>query len=158
MKVLLVVDLQKQFRDKFWVYEKCIDYIKSHRDEYFVVATLFENLDNSMFERHLDWHDCKNSSDSDLEFPYDYCISKTWYSVDKDWKLLEFIQNKFGDDSEYFIMGCESDACILATAFDLWDKNVNFKILSNYIYTNNSGISEGMVLSLLKRNFWNCVI
>jgi hypothetical protein len=59
------------------VYEKCIDYIKSHRDEYFVVATLFENLDNSMFERHLDWCDCKNSGDSDLEFPYDYCISKT---------------------------------------------------------------------------------
>lgn len=158
MKVLLVVDLQKQFRDKFWVYEKCIDYIKSHRDEYFVVATLFENLDNSMFERHLDRHDCKNSSDSDLEFPYDYCISKTWYSVDKDWNLLEFMQNKCGNDSEYFIMGCESDACILATAFDLWDKNVNFKILSNYIYTNNPDISEDMMLSLLNRNFWNCII
>ena len=50
-------------------------------------------------------------------------------------------------------MGCESDACVLATLFDLWDNNIDFKVLSEYIYTNNSKISRDTVLNLLKRNF-----
>ena len=158
MKILFVIDLQKQFKDKFWEYEKCIDYIKSHKHEYFVVATLFKNFDDSMFERHLNRSDSKDSEISDLEFPYDYCLDKTWYSANKDWKLFDFIQKNCSWDDEYFVMGCESDACVLATLFDLWDNNIDFKVLSEYIYTNNSKISRDTVLNLLKRNFWDCII
>jgi len=155
MKILLVIDLQKQFKDNFWNYDRCINYIKSHKDEYFVIATIFENFDNSMFEKYLQRSECKNSKKSDLEFPYDYAMTKTWYSMD----ITEFIDDKFrNSDIEYYIIGCESDSCIMATAFNFWDKKINFKILSDYIYTNNSEVSNDEILKLLKRNFWDCVL
>ena len=50
-------------------------------------------------------------------------------------------------------MGCETDGCIMATAFDFRDTNKNFKILSDYIYTNNPEISNDEIWKLLKRNF-----
>jgi len=159
MKVLLVVDLQRQLKDEFWKYEKCIDYIKSHRDEYFIIATLYRNSDDSMFVKHLDWFDCKDSKETDLEFPYDYCLVKTKYSVWNEQKFIDFVKNKFGSlDVEYFLMGCETDCGIMATAFNFWDDNKNFKILSDYVYTNNSEISNDEILNLLERNFWDCVL
>lgn len=159
MKVLLVIDLQKQFRDEFWKYQKCIDYIKSHRNEYFIIATLYRNSDDSMFVKHLDWSDCKDSKEKDLEFPYDCFFVKTKYSVGNEQEFLNFVKNKFdGLDIEYFLMGCETDCCIVATAFDFRDQGKNFKILSNYVYTNNSEISNDDILKLLKRNFWDCIL
>jgi len=159
MKILLVIDLQKQLKDKFWEYEKCIDYVKSHRDEYFIVATLYRNSDDSMFVRHLGWSDCMDSKETDLEFPYDYYLVKTKYSVGNESEFLDFMKNKFwNSDVEYFFMGCETDCCIMATAFDFRDANKNFKILSDYVYTNNSEISNDEILKLLKRNFGDCVL
>lgn len=111
-----------------------------------------------MFVKHLDWVNCKDAKETDLEFSYDHCLMKTKYSVGNESEFWDFMKNNFKDsDVEYFLIGCETDGCVMATAFDLWDENKNFKILSNYVYTNNSEVSNDEILKLLKWNFGDCV-
>lgn len=177
MKILLVIDLQKQFADNNGNYEKCIDYITGHRNEYdTVVGTYFQNTPDSMYAKHLNQYGCMVISGNDIEYPCDYLYGKTGYSANAAgndnnviYSAIRTIMNKKGPhsiDQEYpgdedhpvYIMGCDSDACVLATLFDLWDKGVNFRVLSDYVYTTANGIDNDTVIKIMKRNFGDCVI
>lgn len=56
------------------------------------------------------------------------------------------------------IVGCDSDACVMTSAFRLWDESYNFKILTDYIYTTAKDFDNADVIKLLKRNFGECVV
>jgi endonuclease YncB( thermonuclease family) len=46
-KCLLMVDVQKEFKDKNGGYEKCIKYFNENKDKYDrIYATIFENNEN----------------------------------------------------------------------------------------------------------------
>lgn len=177
MKILLVIDLQKQFADGNGDYEKCIDYIIGHHDEYdAVVGTYFQNIPDSMYTKHLNWYGCMVISDNDIEYPCDYLYGKTGYSANAAgndhnviYSAIRAVMNKKGshfldqgypgdEDHPVYIMGCDSDACILATLFDLWDKGVNFRVLSDYVYTTAKDYDKDIIIKLMKRNFGDCVI
>ena len=51
---------------------------------------------------------------------------------------------------DYDIIGCETDACILKIAYDLFDKEYNFYILKDYLYSN--GKYEEESLKVIERN------
>lgn len=63
-------------------------------------------------------------------------------------------------DEEYpiYVMGCDSDACVLATAFSFWDKGYSFRILSDLVYTTADGFDNETIVKLMKRNFGDCVV
>lgn len=56
------------------------------------------------------------------------------------------------------IIGCDADACVMATAFTLWDKKADFRILSDYIYTTSEESTKEDVMKIMRRNFGDCVI
>ena len=61
-RILLVIDLQRQFKDDNGQYEMCLKYISEHKDKYDrIVGTIFRNTDNSMYEKKLDYSDCKKA-------------------------------------------------------------------------------------------------
>lgn len=166
MNVLLVIDLQKQFRDTEGQYEKCLRYIKDHQNDYYVIGTLFRNFPDSMYVRHLGWNGCMNAAETDLEFHYDELLDKHGYSANQDLRLMQSRACSTAikkDDSHmpelhYDIIGCDADACVLATSFDLWDRRYDFNILTDYVYTTAKDFTKEDIVKVMKRNFGRCVL
>lgn len=170
-KVIIAIDLQKQFKDNNGQYEKCLDYIKSHINDCYVLGTVFYNYDDSMYEKHLNWLECKDISLDDLsenvEYPFHKLILKSGYGLGSDnyfdfvlteiYKIASEKQNSESPNIEFCLIGCDADACVLATAFTLWDKSLNFTILSDYIYTTAEDINIDNVLTIMRRNFGDCL-
>ena len=184
-KYLLVIDLQKQFRDKNGEYEKCLRYIEEHRKDYqFIFSTIFFQNTKKDFKRktpvdinglafhqppqtnpnymlHLNWNGCKDVKNSDLEYmrPDDEkcIIPKTGYSDNSEPPMLTSVC--FGFNDEIHIIGCDLDACVMAICFQLWDAGyTNFKVLSEYCYTTAEDFTKDDVLKIMRRNFGNCII
>lgn len=162
-KILLVIDLQKEFKDQNGMYEKIVDYCKKHRDDYdIILPTLFcNNYDiNANFKDKLNWTGCENVTSYSLaiypknnvnldmicyEDKYGYASKQIFKVADKNKDVID-------------IVGCDSDACVLATAFRLWDEGYNFRILTDYIYTTTKEYSNENIIKLMKRNFGECVV
>lgn len=158
MVKLLVMDLQRQFKegneDK---YNKCLGYVKDNMANYDnVVATLFRQNDkNKNFEECLDCTSCKETSIQDLEYyKEDFSgniIVKNGYGIDG-------IDDFLSKEDEIDIVGCCSEAGVLAVCFQLWDLGIKFRVLSEYIFTSskNNKIFDS-ILKILKSNFGDCI-
>ena len=180
-KYLLVIDLQKQFRDKNGEYEKCLRYIEEHRKDYqCIFSTVFsQNMKDNFCQNrhglglhhppqtnpnymlHLNWNGCKDVTDSDLQYacPEDkeWVIYKTGYSDNSEPSILT--NDCFEFDDEIHIIGCDLEACVMAICFQLWDAGyTNFKVLSEYCYTTAEDFTKEDVLKIMRSNFGNCII
>lgn len=158
MVQLLVIDLQRQFKEgNEGKYNKCLGYVKTNMTNYDnVVSTLFRQNDkNKNFEEQLGYTECENSSIQDLEYYGENfsgnIIVTNGYGVPK----VEDFLNK---EDTIDIVGCCSEAGVLAVCFQLWDLGIKFRVLSEYIFTSskNSKISD-IVLEVLKSNFGDCI-
>jgi hypothetical protein len=131
---LLVIDLQKQFKGS--KYDACVNFVIKHKEDYdTVVATMFVG-GNINFEKHLGWNKCKECNLDSLEF------------YTSDIKVIK----KTG-------YGCDGDACVLMLCFQLWDIGyTNFRVLTDYIYTNAANITKDMYEEIMLRNFGDCII
>ena len=129
MKILLVVDLQKQFRDRSGKYEKCLQYIESHRDKYDKVIAILFQQDRSVNGNYakLKYTGCMDADISDIEFSTDQIIVRHGYGLPL---------GVFGRD-EITVMGCGADTGVLAVCFSLWDDGIDFRVLKDYIYAAN---------------------
>lgn len=172
VNILLVIDLQKEFKDNHGQYEKVLQFIKEHKTDYdYVVGTGFKNHPDSMYVRHLGYTDCmyisEDSSKIDYpepEYEYDALFMKQGYSISvRD--IIDFLCDVVLKRrvrgvlrSHFDIVGCDADACVLATAFSIWDSNNDFRILSDYIYTTSNDFSKEDVLKIMRRNFGDCVV
>jgi nicotinamidase-related amidase len=61
------------------------------------------------------------------------------------------VRQLYGDTMTY-IAGWETDACVLGTCFDLFDRAVPFRIVEDCVASNNEECHNG-ALSIMKRNF-----
>lgn len=149
--VLLVIDLQQQFSCS--ESEKVIDYCKNHVCPYDkVIFTVFHNTPDSNFVKHLGWKECLNTSKDDL-----LLSEKGSFIEIKNGYAFKDIAQYCTTEDTIDIVGGDADACILATAFDLWDKGYNFHILTEYIYTTATDFTKEDVIKLMKRNFGDCI-
>ena len=165
--VLLAIDLQPQFKDNAGQYEKCISFISSHTKDFYIVASAFANKPGSMYEKHLGWTGCRDVDMSMLEFPFHDYVEKSGYSLNEHnkfissehmWKRIAAGRQHTGLPAmRYYLMGCDADACVMATAFSLWDMGLDFVILEDYIYTTAEEFSKSDILKIMKRNFGDCV-
>lgn len=164
-KYLLVIDLQKQFKDKGGEYERCLQFIKEHGHEYdWVFATVFRQSpkENANYIQHLNWKGCLPEQDEDdnivslvknwLEFKPPLAIRKCGYGHD-------CLNQLFFDDDEIHIIGCDLDACVMAICFNLWDAGfTNFKVLTEYCYTTAKDFTKEDVIKIMRRNFGDCIV
>jgi nicotinamidase-related amidase len=154
MKTLIIIDLQKEFADDGpkSEYVRLVDFInkESHLFDK-VIATYFKNTDDSFYDRYLDWHTCKDSSESSMEFFIDetsieyHILKKTTYGA----QVTKYLD----ECDEIYVMGCDSDACVMATCFKLWDEGYKFTVCSDLIYTTSRIFINDDVIQMLKRNF-----
>lgn len=174
-KTLLIIDLQKQFADKYdnnKNYNRCVDFIKSHKDDYdLCLATFFrQDVRNPNYELHFNWNGCEDSKFNDLEFIDTiksgqcefHILPKNGYGFPAN--NLEHLYACLPSSLEEHIdiIGCDADACVMAICFQLWDLGyTNLHILADYIYTTADdfyGITREVWINIMRRNFGDCVI
>lgn len=131
MKILFVIDLQPEFADRDGKYEKILDFVHSaiqNKDYDKVIATKCRNKENSNFVRYSNWYDMLNSA-AELDFIPDITIEKIAYGL-SDYSFLP-------KHAEIHVIGYNTGACVLKVALDLFDREYNFKVLSQYCYSCN---------------------
>lgn len=151
LRVLLVVDLQTSFKLEPY-YSKLLGYIKEHRNEYDVVAaTIFHNTEDSQFVRLCNYQGAM-FLDS-LDFKSDMVIEKSTCGIGERWckyfdKLL----------AEVTVIGCDTDACVLSTCYDLFNNNNRFRVLTDYCYSTGGKDYHDAGVAIMKRNFGRAAI
>lgn len=149
-RILLIIDVQKGFIKRGM--EKIVSNIQTHlvKEKYdMVIQSRWENYMGSRYETALGYTAVGNTAQTEMLITdhTDHVVSRCQYSCVTD-KLLKLIDK--GDT--LYIAGVDSDACVLASLFDLWDLGFVF-----YVYRDSTGTSaKGLtapVLQLISRNF-----
>lgn len=143
MKILLVVDLQPEFRDNDGEYERILEFVKTTKDYDKIIATQCFNFSDSAFIKYECWYDCQGKL-KELEFRPYFIIAKSTYGL-TDYTLL----NKEWD---YDIIGFNTDACVLKIALDMFDMGYNFRVLTQYCYSSEGLESHLRGKEVLKAN------
>lgn len=94
-----------------------------------VAATRFRNCAGSLYRSELDWHDMGSGSPGsrltrDVAQRADTIVDKTGYSA-AETLLPELTRRRI---TEVVLAGMDTDACVLATAFGMWDAGFRVRI------------------------------
>lgn len=151
---LLLVDLQKGFingRSK-QIVPKIISLVKSGKYGR-IYATQFFNTPESPFVKFLNWKGCMDSPETDLIDELDKytfkVIKKYTYSALNEELLCELRNNNI---TEIDIAGVDTDACVLATAYALFDAGIRPNILSSYCASSGYDDVHKAALRVAERN------
>lgn len=131
MRILAVIDPQHYFADGAGDLAKRIErYCREQRDACdAVVVTLYLNQPGSRYVRELGWSAMMEgdpSADPAIALPDGaVLITKHTYSA------AGAIRERFGRAIAVDLCGFDLDACVLATAFDLWDAGIPFRVLDD---------------------------
>ena len=154
---LIVIDVQKYFLNKSTnrLPERIYDYIKNNKFD-LVLFTKFVNNAKSNFSKSLSWHECTGSPDTDiaeelLEFTKNGNIfEKHTFSGFKNKKLVKFLRDKKIDS--VYLCGTDSDACVLASAFDAFDLGFHVTVLKDLCASCNGNNFHGYGKAIIERN------
>ena len=149
--ILLVIDVQNGFINSSTENTKneIVDLLKSKIFD-IIIATKFINNNGSNFEKILKWNKLKNEKEQeivkDIEKYLDFIIEKDGYSgyTNDMINILKSINNNLSD--KVYIVGFDTDGCVLATVFDLFEDGIRPIILADYCAStggdeyNNAGI------------------
>lgn len=154
-KVLLIIDVQRLFITEQTRY--LVSKIKRRLALYsydLVIQSRWVNSEDTLFFKALGYQDGFKWSDGDLAIHDDshYVITRSSYSC-----ITRELQNLLHDDDEIFVCGLETDACVLASCFSLWDLGYTFHVLRQCVYTSDKD-RNAQVLSLMQRQFGSDVL
>ena len=156
--VLVVIDLQVGFINDNTV--KVADKIHDLLDsgEYStVIATKFTNMPGSSFDAFLGWDGMMEKDDKEL-LPFveeyaDTIVSKCSYSCVKN---TNFIQSLValcdGLPDEVTLVGVDTDACVLATAIDLFEMGIRPIIIEDCVGSSGGDGCHEAGMLILKRS------
>lgn len=156
--IVLVIDMQNGFAR----YEQTIELrekiAKLLEAQVFdgVVATRFLNDDHSTYERLLGWTRLKDHEERALDERYvqyiDATCDKYIYNGVTPNLLQKLAQLNDGTTPEkVFIVGADTDCCVLITATSLFEHNIRPVVLTNYCASNGGDASHEAGLLCMKR-------
>lgn len=159
-KALLVIDAQKYFsksKKTKQIVKRISAYLEFNINSYKVVYfTIFRNDENSPLWNISDWHDCATTSDADLfdelkEFANkDNIFYKNILSAVKIPQIKDSLERK--QIKEVDICGFDTDCCVLATAYDLFDLGIKPVILKNLTWSTSKEKLHNPALKMIERN------
>lgn len=154
--ILIVVDLQNGFTRYDQTIKLAKNVIHLTNQNYFdyVIATRFINIEGSQYTRMLNWHRLIKSPDIDLVegLNPDKVIDKNIYTCVND-KFLLLLKDINGGSlpSHVFIVGVDTDCCVLKIATDLFENNIMPLVLTNYCASNGGELSHQAGVLAMKR-------
>lgn len=158
-KALMVIDVQKFFltRKTHGVVKQIQEYLKKNASEYqLVYFTIYKNDPSAPVWRLSGWKDCTASLDTDIcddikpfTTPKNH-FYKNFLSAAKVTEINEGLrQNKI---SEVDLCGFDTDCCVLATAYDLFDQGIKPVILENLTWSTSREKLHVPAIKMLLRN------
>lgn len=151
LNVLLVIDLQPTFKVEPY-YSKLLSYIENNRKNYDIIAaTIFHNTEDSPFVRYCNYSDAIQLES--LDFTADMIIEKSTYGIGEKW--CKYFDKLLADIT---VIGCDTDACVLSTCYDLFDNGNRFNVLTDYCYSSGGDEIHKSSINIMKRNFGNAII
>ena len=151
MNILLCVDVQREFAKDLHgkrLYQKLLTFISEAHTIYDkVIALVYENKDNLNMRRMVCW--------DEMEVPENLEIRADDYYFHSGYCPLEL--PKFTITDTVDVIGYDTDACVLATCFRLFDANVSFQILVNGIWSSGGKKAHQVGLVVMNRQFKKAV-
>lgn len=150
-KILLLIDYQKAFKK-----EETVDNISklaTHHKWDNIIQTLWFNskTESSLYMQNLGYGECDpNSKDSGLVKRFKNSVMVPRYDMYScvDENLVHMIYG----GAEVYIAGWETDACVLGTCFGLFDRGINFKVITDCVSSANTDVHVA-ALKIIQRNF-----
>ena len=152
--ILVIVDLQNGFiNSKTRQVIKKIETAKKRLEYSTCIFTKFSNSDTTAFSRFLHWNRLVTPDEQRIAIPIsetDIIVDKTTYSASvHDLKKLIDIQNV---DNAY-ICGVDTDGCVLATAFALFDLGIKPSIIIDACASNGGMEYHRAAELIMRRSF-----
>lgn len=138
MKNIIVVDMQKGFINKNneFLVKNINNYLKNNTFDH-IFYTKYINYKNSPFIKFLDWTDLLDEDSQQIIVDIKeggIIIDKYGYGMDE--KSIQLLKDN--NITECEICGTNSDACVMAVAFNLFDNDIKPIILKDLCGTNGS--------------------
>ena len=130
--LLLIIDTQEGFR--YAESEAVLPNILKLRESFKgkIVFSKFTNDKNSLFEKQLNWTKFQSEKDkklfSELQASNNIEFEHNGYTV-LDENLVKFI--KKNGTTKVYLCGIYTDVCIIKTAMDLFDKNIETFVIED---------------------------
>ena len=156
--ILLVIDMQNGFAR----YKQTIDLtdkIKKLLDLGIfdvVIGTRFLNSDNSMYEKMFGWSKLKTESEreipKDLLKHMDYVEDKYIYNCVNSNFIQRLCQLNDGEfPQRVYVVGADTDCCVLTIATALFECNIRPIVLTNYCASNGGEESHKAGIRCMER-------
>lgn len=151
---LLVIDIQQGFIDENTVAVKArIDELLKCKIFDCIIASVYHNYEGSPISRLMDWHEMTTPDEQKIvgeAVNADHFIYKTEYSAFNN-SLMEILKNENGGElpESVFLVGVDTECCVLMTAADLFEEGIRPVVLTYYCGSSGGEISHnGGIISL----------
>lgn len=139
-KAIVIIDVQNMFINNKTkdIPEKITNHLEKNNYDY-IIFTRFINDKESQIYKKLKWNKCFESPDIDIHLKLKKYVNqnnifdKNVYSIFKQKELLKLF--KENDINNIYLCGLNSDACVLASAFEGFDLGFNIVILKELTAT-----------------------
>ena len=153
--LLLIVDVQKHFVPEGAEGRNFCKLIEELQTNYkYVAISKFINTPDSSWVKYLDWDEMmKNDPSTELAFTpaQDALIYFSNTSTSYVKELCDFIENN--SIKKVHVCGMDTEACVLATAFDLWDAKIEFQVLIDYCMSSAGENLHTSAHHIMSKNF-----
>jgi len=157
-KALIVIDVQKYFLggETRGIVKNIQNYLTKDSSKYSkIYFTIFKNDPTSPLWKISGWRDCVASPDTDIcgevkEFINENLFYKNILSAAKVPQIIDGL--KSNNVSEVELCGFDTDCCVLATAYDLFDQGIKPIILEDLTWSTSEEKLHTPALQMLKRN------
>lgn len=153
-EVLLVIDVQLGFMNKGAdrVVPDIKDLVGRYRPEQ-VYYLRYRNVPGSLFAKYLDWHEFLTRNHYDIVPDVLTATPQVFdhYGYSPPPELIEVLQSK--NVQAAGICGVDTDACVMAALFQLWDHGIRPIVLSHYCMSSGGEPFHRAALDLMMRQF-----
>lgn len=146
---LIVVDLQRAFHPP----AELVENIRQILPEYgIVIATQFLNRPKSSYETQLGYTRCQiGSPESEIVIPLKPAAVFDRFSYGL--QPLHIERLKQYPVAKWDIVGCDTEACVLATCYNLWDNHIPFRVLKDLCYSSGGEEQQAAAFKIMGRSF-----
>lgn len=153
--LLIVIDCQNAFVNNNT--EKYVDkinlLIKSRKYNH-IVFTKYMNYSDSMFVKRLNYNGCMSEDEQEIVLDTNgyKVFEKTIYSAYNN-ELSKYIKDN--EINRVFLCGFDTEACVLKTALDMFENDIEVFVLKDYTMTTAGENMHNNAIEILKRLIGN---